>query len=134
MDLTDLYLLDHFVTRERWRTPLMLLAMAGVALLFFRSGLAKIVGALLLLARFVAMPITGSEWTLLGSIALIGTVALAARQREQEPKVSSQAGAEEAAEPDDARDPAPCPACHGMIPPEESRCPWCGWTYTADVS
>src|SRR2546426_297067 len=57
MDLADIYLLDDFVARERWRNALLLLAMAGVAMLFFRGGVTKIIGCLLILARLVAMPV-----------------------------------------------------------------------------
>jgi hypothetical protein len=134
----DFYALDNLVARERLRGALLLVGMAGVALLFLRSGAAKVAGGLLILARLVAMPMTGGEWMLLGSIALIGGIAVVSRRREEEPAAEnpSRSGARhalEAAGPDDAREAAPCPACHAVIPAGSSRCPNCGWTYAADV-
>ena len=127
MDFSDAYFLDDLISRERWRQPLLLLAMAGVALLFFRSGLARIVGCLLILARFLAMPVSGMEWSLLISMALLGGVAMMLRQRD--PEAVTAAAIAELPEPDDASEPAPCPACHGLIPAGRSRCPQCGWSY-----
>src|SRR5262249_31473916 len=126
MDLNDLYLLDGFVTRERWRSPLLLLAMAGVALLFFRGGLARVAGCLLIVARLGAMPVTGSGWAILLGIALMGTIAV--RRRDADAPIAADDVAEPP-EPDDNAEPAPCPACHGVIPSGWSQCPHCGWTY-----
>jgi hypothetical protein len=140
MDFSNVYLLDDLISREQWRTALLLLAMAGVALLFLRNGAARVVGVALIVLRLVAMPMTGSEWLLLGSIALVGAVAIAARRREErsveerQPSRRRERDSREADEPDDVGEPAPCPACHAVIPAGWSRCPSCGWTYTTKVS
>jgi O-antigen ligase len=133
--LADFYALDNLVVQERLRAAFLLLAIAGVALLFLRGGAAKVAGALLILTRIVAMPMRGMEWLLLGAIAVIGLIAIVLRQAETRDR--DQFVAPEVLEAplhDDASEPAPCPACRAVIPAGSSRCPSCGWTYAADVS
>ena len=55
--LADVYLLDDLMARQQWRMALLLVALAGVALLFMRSWVARIAGVLFISARLVAMPI-----------------------------------------------------------------------------
>src|SRR5262245_44442305 len=100
MELTDSYLIDNFATREHWRGPLLLMAMAGVAFLFFRSGLTKVAGCLLIVARLVAMPLTGTEWLILFSVALMAAVAVALRRHDPDAAPTAPDIAE-APEPDD---------------------------------
>jgi hypothetical protein len=130
--VAEAYVLNDLVLREQWRGALLLLALAGVGLLFLRSGVARIVGMLLILVRLLAMPVTGTESAMLGAIALIGCVALACRQREREAASPPPRSIGEAPERDDAGEAAPCPACRGVIPSGMSRCPTCGWTYLAE--
>ncbi len=130
--LADYYLLDNVIAQERLRAAFLLLAMAGVALLFLRGGAAKAAGALLILTRIVAMPMRGTEWLLLGAIAAIGLIAVLLRRGEEAEEESGTPEVLEAPARDDASEPAPCPACRAVIPAGSARCPSCGWTYAAD--
>ncbi len=142
--LADFYLLENLAAQERLRAAFLLLAIAGVALLFVRGGGAKIAGVLLIFTRIVAMPMTGMEWLLLVAIAVVGLIALSTRRTfgdiaetvQQVAEAGEDPGAARSVESpgDDASEPAPCPACRAVIPAGESRCPNCGWTYAAEVS
>src|SRR5437762_11146409 len=118
------------VAEERLRSAFLLLAMAGVVLLFVRSGAAKIAGLLLVLARLQVMPMLGTDWMFLGAIAVLGLVAAAMRRGDAEDAVIvPEVVQSEAPDRDDPSEPAPCPACRGVIPAGSSRCPRCAWTY-----
>jgi hypothetical protein len=94
----------------------------------------KIAGLLLILARLIAMPMTSREWGLLGAIGLIGLISLLLRYAGAEERAIARGAVEAEVAPDDASEPAPCPACRGVIPSGLSRCPTCGWTYSAQPS
>jgi hypothetical protein len=119
--------LGDLVAGERLRGAFLLLAMAGVSLLFLRGGAAKVAGALLILARIVAMPMTLPESLLLGAVAAIGVIArsVAAKLPRAAAEIADPVG-------DDASEPAPCPACENVIPTGSSHCPKCGWTYATE--
>jgi hypothetical protein len=113
-------------------TVLLFVAVAGLALQFARDWTVRVAGALLVLPRLLAAPLTDGEVIVLGcGIAAAVAHLIFARTFK---------AAEPAAEPDESPDPPPeddtsepttCVACKGPIPAGADACPRCGWSYTA---
>lgn len=137
-------LLADLSDAHRLRLSFTLAASLGVGLLFARGSSCKIAGALLLLARVGALPTLGhpmlaTDWALLAAILAVALGAWWLRPPER--LVGSETnGADgmdgsralypaDPPEQDDDSEPAPCPACHGVIPSGAAHCHYCGWTY-----
>src|SRR6266516_2422187 len=83
-----------------------------------------------LLDNLTARERLGGAFLLIG---MAGVVMLFLRDREADAAVAPSTAVAEIPEPDDTRDPAPCPACRGVIPAGWTHCPQCGWTYAAEA-
>ncbi len=115
-----------------FKNVLLIVAVAGVFLLFARDWTVRVIGVALMLPRLVAAPLT------MGEILMFGSGVAAAVSRvvygwsfgpiEVEEEVAREP---DVADPDDVSEPAACVACRGLIPAGASACPQCGWTYTA---
>jgi len=128
----DIWLLSDVVDHQRWLTAWTLLAAAGIALLFARGAALQFAGGLLIASRLIFAPMFMSDWLLLGAILGIGVAAsLLAPSRAPASVEPGASDSESVPEYDDLSEPAPCPACRGMIPAGRARCPACGWTYAA---
>jgi hypothetical protein len=112
-------------TPENFRLTLLLIALAGVALLFARAWPARLAGAILMTPRLFIGRLHTEDLLILGAAAAIGVLLVNQPVRKPGPESPPP----ETPEPDDVSEPAPCPSCRGIIPAGADRCPRCGWTY-----
>lgn len=113
-------------------TALLFVAVGGLFLLFARDWTVRLAGALLLVPRALAAPLTDGE-LIIGGCAIAAAAAHVVYGWSYGPRAPAEA-VDEGADPPDADDtsePAVCVACRAEIPAGASACPACGWSYTA---
>lgn len=115
-----------------FRNALLLIAIAGVLLLFAREWSVRLAGLFLMLPRLLFEPLLPEEWLLLGS----GTAAALGRlvyqwRRPGPADAGPRVRTPDTPEPDEVSEAAPCPACGGTIPAGAIRCSACGWSYVS---
>ena len=116
-----------------FKNVLLVVAVAGVFLLFARDWTVRVLGFVLMLPRLVAAPLTVGEILMFGSGVAAAVSRVVYGWSFGPGEVEEAAPEPDAADPDDASEPAACVACRGLIPAGASVCPQCGWSYTADA-
>lgn len=111
-------------------TVFLFAAVAGLFLLFARDWTVRVAGALLLVPRALAAPLTDGELIIAGC-AIAAAAAHVVYGWSYGPRPPAATEDPDAPEPDDTSEPAVCVACRAVIPAGASACPACGWSYTA---
>lgn len=106
-------------------------AAGGVALLFARDWTVKLAGALLVLPRLLAAPLTDGEVIIFGCGFAAAVTRVVYGWSYGPPEALEAMSEADAPEADDVSEPAACVACRGLIPAGADTCPACGWSYTA---
>lgn len=113
------------------RSALLVVAVAGLFLLFARDWTVRVAGVALMLPRLLAAPLTVGELLMFGSGVAAAVSRVVYGWSFGAAEAEGVSPEPDAADPDDVSEPATCVACRGMIPAGVTACPQCGWTYTA---